>query len=176
MRQILTADLWSGQVRARLCNHGYTISLVAYAGSRNPRSTVIMKFLGYMLVIGATAWGGCNQYGYRYQPHPQLEFNPIYADYCEQPEQLDILIDTHGRRLDSIEITKADGTVIAPVSIDYPPFKGERIGGDSDSYTAEISQGPTVAHFDKSAVGQGPWNVRVQLLGFDPVVIRVGPE
>jgi len=119
--------------------------------------------------------GGCNEYGYRYEPHPQVMYSPIHADYREQGDKVDILVDTDGLRLENIDVMNADGTRVKPMGIDYPAFSSELMRGTEDEiYGPDLAQGPTVAHFDKSAIGPGPWNVQVNILDVPPETIEVG--
>jgi hypothetical protein len=85
------------------------------------------------------------------------------------------MIDTDGLRPDHVEIVKSDGSAVAPTGVDYPAFKPELMRGvQEEIYGPELAQGPTVAHFDKSAVGAGPWTVRVDIEAVPEENIRVG--
>ena len=119
---------------------------------------------------------GCNQYGYRYQPSAQVITGPIYADYRVGPKSVDILVDTNGLKLDNVAIAKPDGEIVKPTSVDYPAFEHEYEPGDSlnNMSPGEFAQGPTVAHFDKTAIGPGPWDVHVDINSMSPKSIRIG--
>ncbi len=119
---------------------------------------------------------GCgSQYGYRYQPHPQVLYTPIFADYRDHGDTVDILVDTNGMRLTHIDIATADGKNIEPTKIDFPVFRSDIMRGTQEQvYGPELAQGPTIAHFDKSAVGPGPWNVHLKIRAAPYETIRVG--
>jgi hypothetical protein len=122
---------------------------------------------------------GCNQYGYRYQPHAQMTLSPIHADYRIEPKSVDILVDTNGMKLNNIAIAKSDGELVQPTSVDTPTFKPQYDTGNEVTMAspAEFAQGPTVAHFDKNAIGPGPWDVHVDINSMSSKTIRVGgPE
>lgn len=119
---------------------------------------------------------GCNEYGYRYQPHAQMISKPIYADYRVQPKSVDILVDTNGMKLNTVAIAKPDGQIVKPISVDYPVFASQYDPGNEVTMrsSAEFAQGPTVAHFDKTAIGPGPWDVQVDINAMSSYTIRVG--
>jgi len=118
---------------------------------------------------------GCSSYGYRYQPHPQVLGSPVFADYREQAQDVDILVDTDGLRLQDVAIARSDGTLVKPSHIDYPQFKPELIQGNQEEiYGPELADSPTVAHFAKDAIGPAPWNVKVKIQDIPPTTILVG--
>jgi hypothetical protein len=119
---------------------------------------------------------GCNQYGYRYKPLSAQMFDPPYfADYRQQANTVDLLLDTHGRKLQTIQITNRDGSIVKPIGIDYPAFVARPVGGTATPIAGpERADGPTVAHFDKAAIGPQPWTIQAKLEGASPLVFRVG--
>jgi len=128
-----------------------------------------------LLVLSAVLFAGCNEYGYRYEPRPQILASPIFADYHDRGSSVDILVDTDALQLKQIEIVRADGTVVEPTGIDFPRFKPALLAGTDDAvYGPDMAQGPTVAHFDKAAIGAGPWTVQANIVGVPPVTISVG--
>ena len=128
-----------------------------------------------VVVAGLAFLTGCNQYALRYQPHPQVLASPIFADYRVQPQSVDIVVDTNGMRLEQIAVVEPDGRVIHPTSIDYPPFKSDLVQGvDTPINGPEFAQGPTVSHFDKSAIGPAPWKIQVAIQTLPEETISVG--
>ena len=127
------------------------------------------------LVLGLSA---CNEYHYRFRPAKQPLATPMYADYRVREDRVEILIDTHGRRLLAVGIVGADGREVPAGKIDYPVFKPDLIGGMSGNedprYGQDIAQGPTVARFSKGAVGEMPWRVRMEVEGVGRVEVMVG--
>jgi hypothetical protein len=138
-----------------------------------------MKRVRELWLAAALLAAGCGQYGYRYKPASQNFLNPIFADYRVTGDRVDILVDTHGRRLQKISILSPQGIETDPTSVDFPQFSGDLIGGtgagwQDPRYTAPMAQGPTIAHFSKSSVGEGPWNVTMDIYAVGHVEILVG--
>jgi len=126
-------------------------------------------------VLHAALLSGCSAYGYRYQPRAQPLQGMVFADYRAQRNDVAIFVDTGGLRLMHIYITTDSGQTVAAQRIDYPVFAPELLRGTRDElYGPDLAQGPTIAHFDKDAVGSGPWNVRIEIQGVPPVTFRVG--
>jgi hypothetical protein len=138
----------------------------------------ILKSLVAVALALAGALGGCNEYHYRYEPVQQPALAPMFADYREHEGILDILVDTHGRRLTAARLQTQEGSTVEPTGIDYPVFQRDLIGGmagyKDPRYGADIAQGPTVVHFDLTAAGPGPWRVELDVLGVGRVSIVVG--
>ena len=126
--------------------------------------------LGFVLLLLA----GCSEYGYRYAAHPQQPVNPIFADDRVHGDTLDVLVDTNGGRLDSVSILSHDGIRVDPQKIDYPTFEAERVRGIRDEvYGPTLATGPTIAHFDKAALGPPPWNADIKVQGVPPVTVHL---
>jgi len=136
------------------------------------RSAILLP----ILVLLPAVLGGCDQYGYRYKPVGDSTFyDPVSADYRETEKTLDVLVDTRGRRLDRIRIARSDGTLVDPTGMDYPPFVSRIIGGTAVPIEGpERADGPTVAHFDKKAIGPKPWAVHAEVRGLPAVLFQMG--
>jgi hypothetical protein len=134
------------------------------------------------LVLSTLAVGvltGCNQYGYRYAPGTQILGAPVFADCHGKGDQVEVLVDTNGRQLRHTSLVKSDGTEVAPLGVTYPEFREEIIGGmagvDAEVYSVPLAQGPTVVKFDRKLAGDGPWQLKLNMLGVpDQVEIAMG--
>ncbi|HUO08892.1 MAG TPA: hypothetical protein VM008_11365 [Phycisphaerae bacterium] len=116
----------------------------------------------------------CSEYGYRYKPE-QHSLRPIYADYRVQHDNVDIMVDTNGARLQSIFILKRDTLEAKPKSVDYPKFEDEMMqSGGYMIHGPSMADGPTIAHFDRQEIGAPPWEVHVSIEGIGQLTIMVG--
>jgi hypothetical protein len=141
-----------------------------------PRRRIPMRYRVLAALTLALLASGCgSQYGYRYQPHPQVLYTPLYADYRDYGDTIDILVDTNGMQLTHIDIAGPEGKTVDPTKIDMPQFKSELMRGiQEEIYGPERAQGPTIAHFDKAAIGPRPWRVHVKTRAAPYVTILVG--
>jgi hypothetical protein len=102
----------------------------------------------------------------------------MYADVREHDEEVEILVDTHGRRLLTGSVVAGNGQTIAAKKVVYPVFQPDLIGGmsgwDDPRYGADIAEGPTVLHFGRKDIGDRPWRVKLDVMGVGRVEIVVG--
>ena len=132
--------------------------------------------LAPLLLLALIMPGGCQEYGYRYKPIAgQTFYDPLFADYRMHENTVDIFVDTRGRKLEHIRITRPDGGLVVPAGIDYPAFVSEPIGGTEVPIEGPVrANGPTIAHFDKTVLGPRPWTLQVEVLGLQKAVFRIG--
>lgn len=142
------------------------------------------------LLLALLLVAGCNSSDLRYQPVRQPDWAHLYADYHELESAIGIVIDTDGRRLEDIFITKPDGSAVRPLNITYPSFGrsgavGSGVGfgtgggvglglGVGVPVGSRRAQGFTTATFDKAAVGPAPWLLHLKVQGIDATTIHVG--
>ena len=126
-----------------------------------------------------------NSAGLRYQPDQQPGAMHVYADYQMLQDRIGVLIDTDGRRLEDVYITKLDGTIVRALSIAYPAFGqsvvvGSGIGVGPIGVGAGVPVGPkraqglTTATFAQQAVGPEPWMLTFKVEGAKTVSIKLG--
>jgi hypothetical protein len=140
---------------------------------------------------------GCARATLPYTPAQQPPGARISAAYQVVGDRLRIEIDTDRKRLEQAWIMKADGTSVAPQSVDNPPVVtgpspsiGVGVGGGTwgggggvgtgVSIGIPVGSGPsriegnTVVWFPLAAAGPAPWPVYVKLAGIPPATILVG--
>jgi hypothetical protein len=139
-----------------------------------------------LLMLLPVALAACtNSAQLRYQPDKQPDWLHVYADYQILQDHIGVLIDTDGRHLDDVYITKPDGAVVRPLSITYPAFGqsvsvGTGIGWGPVGVGVGVPVGPkhaeglTTATFSQQAVGPEPWMLTFKLKGAKDVTVKLG--
>ena len=156
--------------------------------------------IGAMLLamtLGAACSSSTPYSGLPYKPEVPVAGAAVSAAYTIVGDRLRVEIDTGGRRLERVQIVKADGPILEAQTIEYyaptgsvgSPISigigigsfGRGVGGGVGVSTGGVVGGGgngaganAIASFPLDQAGQRPWRVRVKLEGMEPADIVVG--
>jgi hypothetical protein len=150
-----------------------------------------------LVVLALVALAGCARATLPYKPEPQPRGARVSAAYQIVGDRVRIEIDTDGQPLEQVWILKADGTALAPQTVEIPamvtgppPNVGIGIGGGTFGGRGGVGtgvsvgipvgggssrvEGNTIAWFPLATAGQPPWQLSVKLPGIAPTTFAVG--
>jgi len=144
------------------------------------------------------ALAGCATATLPYTPEQQPKGARISAAYQVLGDRLRVELDTGGRSVEEVEITRPDGAPLRPLAIETMPVGsgsspvgvGVGVGGGRWGGRGGVGVGTgvsigipvgggrpdtsTFAYFPLDEAGPPPWRLRVKLAGIEPTVIVVG--